>query len=171
MKNLLVISAVAGYFFIYGCQPANSKIIAQKISVDSIMLDSMKAKADTFYSKRYPRTDLVLAEYYINRKDSTVTQLLKDNLGIIRQFIIEKNKVRLYTASFYANGQQMATYKLDNYGQYNDSSKEFFENGILKSEGIYKNGFHAGKWKNYDSTGKYLNTAEYNNDGQQINAK
>lgn len=154
-------------FIFYGCQ--EKKIIpAQKISVDIAMLDSVKRAADTTYTKKYPRTDLVLAEYYINHKDSTTTQLMKDNNNLIRQIIISKNKTRIYFATFYPNGQLIAKYKLDNFGQYTDSSKEYYENGFLKATGIYKNGFHLGVWKNYDSTGNYINAEEYDTNGQQI---
>lgn len=133
-----------------------------------MMLDSIKAKADTSYTKRYPRTDLATATYFINARDSTVTQVMKDNDDVIRQVIIEKNKIRIYFASFYPNGQMVAKYKFDNFGQYSDSSNEYYQNGFLKSEGVYKNGLHIGKWKNYDSTGKYVSTAEYNQNGQEI---
>ena len=169
MKKIVIISIVLLYCFISGCQPGkNNTIHAQQIPVDTAMLDSIKANADSVYTKEYPRTDLVTAEYFVNHKDSTITQVMKDIKGTIRQVIVEKNKIRIYFAKFYPNGQMVAKYYLDNFGQYNDSSKEFFENGFLKSEGIYKNGLHSGKWKNFDSTGSYISTNEYNQNGQQI---
>jgi antitoxin component YwqK of YwqJK toxin-antitoxin module len=167
MKYILLFGSLMCGCLFYSCE-VKKAIVIQKISADTAMLDSIKGKADTSFLKKYPRTDFTTATYYINYNDSTITQVMRDNKDMIRQIIIERKKVRIYTAAFYANGQLMAKYNLDSFGQFSDSSKAYYENGYLKSEGIYKNGFHFGKWKNYDSTGKYINTEQYNKDGQQI---
>ena len=132
------------------------------------MLDSVSKHSDSTYTKPYGRNDFVTAQYFISKKDSTTTQVMKDSAKNIRQVIIEKNKRRIYFTQFYANGQLMFKNNLDNYGQFNGESKEFYETGMLKRTGIYKNGFHFGNWKNYDETGKYISTDEYNENGQQV---
>ena len=93
---------------------------------------------------------------------------MKDSLDMIRQIIIVKNDIKIYYAQFYANGQLIANYNLDSYGQYNGPSKEFDENGLLKREGNYAGGLHAGKWKNYDEQGNVISTEEFDKDGQQL---
>jgi hypothetical protein len=167
MKNIFFSCVALTFNLLLGCTLPKNKI-PQKLTVDLSLLDSIKKTADTTYAKRYPRTDITLAEYYINRKDSSSTQVMKDSLNTIRQIIVVKNKTRIYTAQFYANGQLMAQYRLDSFGQYEGTCKEFFENGSLKREGIYKSGFHFGKWKSYDSSGNLILTDEYNKDGAII---
>ncbi len=168
MKNILFGCLAITLIFLQGCKPKRS-LIHQKLSVDISLMDSIKKAADTTYARRYPRTDITVAEYYINRKDSSSTQFLKDSLDNIRQIIIVKNGVRIYTAKFYPNGQLMMQYNFNKTGQYEGDSKEYFENGYLQREGIYKNGFKFGIWKNYDSVGNILSTNKYNIDGQQVN--
>src|SRR6187401_3217207 len=75
------------------------------IKVNQSMLDSIKLKSDTNYSKPYRNADFVTSEYFINRKDSTVCQLMKDSSGQIRQILIARNNRTLFTAQYYKNGQ------------------------------------------------------------------
>ena len=138
------------------------------ITVDSSMLDSISRQSDTMYVKPYKRTDFVTATYFISKKDSSVTQVMKDSTGKIRQVIIERKKRRIYAAEFYNNGQLMYTNTLDDYGQNHGEGKEFYPSGVLKRAGVYKHGFHWGKWKNYNEEGKYNLTEEYNEDGQSV---
>ena len=139
-----------------------------KSTFDHSLIDSIKSKADTFYSSRYPRTDISLAEYYVNRKDSTLTQVMKDSLGRIRQVLMVKNKLRIFSAQYFTNGQVMADYHFDSFGQYDGPSKEYNEYGGIQRQGVYRSGMHVGKWKNYNSKGKLISIEEYNNEGQQI---
>lgn len=160
MREIFLIILFPVYFLIQGCKPG-TQIKPQKITANIAMLDSIKNNADSIYSKRYPRNDISKADYFINQKDSTLTQVMMDSMGMIRQIVIVKNKIRIYTACFYPNGQLTAKYEFDDFGQFTKGSREFYENGFVKSEGNYKNGFRSGKWKSYDTTGKYSNTIEY----------
>ena len=159
---LLIFSLTA----LSGCKSKKELSKNERITINSSMIDSIKKVSDSIYVKPYFTSDFAIAEYYINKKDTTLTQLMRDKDSVIRQVIITKNKVRIYIAQYYGNGQLKQKYELDNFGQYNGYSKEYYENGFVKSSGIYKNGFHAGEWKNYNIKGIFVSIDKYNNNGQ-----
>jgi antitoxin component YwqK of YwqJK toxin-antitoxin module len=142
-----------------------------RITVNISMLDSIRKVSDSIYTKPYYTRDFATAEYFMNKKDSILTQVMKDKDSVIRQVIITKNKLRIFTAQYYANGQLTAKYELDKFGQYDGYSEEFYEDGSVKRSGNYKSGFHTGEWKNYAENGKLSNTETYNESGQAVSSK
>jgi antitoxin component YwqK of YwqJK toxin-antitoxin module len=48
----------------------------------------------------------------------------------------------------------------------NGPYKEYYDNGILKKEGLYKNDIKIGVWKNYYDTGQLKKIYTFSNDGQ-----
>lgn len=139
------------------------------ITVNRPWLDSVIRKSDTSWIKPYRNNEQVTAEYYIDRKDSIVTQLMKDSAGTIRQINIARyDKVRLFFSEYYANGQATGTLPLDDSGRYHGAGKYYYPNGQVKSEGLFHHGFYTGKWKNYDSTGRFLSADIYDTSGQLI---
>ena len=167
VSDFVFICSVLLITFLLSCQ-LKKQAVNSKITVSISMLDSIKKASDSIYTKPYFTRDFVNAEYFVNKKDSTVTQVMKDKDSVIRQVIITKNKIRLFTAQYYANGQLIAKYRLDNFGQYDGYCEEYYQDGHLMRSGIYKSGFHTGKWKNYSLKGDNISIDEYNSDGQLI---
>lgn len=165
MKNIISILFLASVVF-FSCNQ-KSKETVPMLTVNLKMLDSIRQHSDSIYEKPYKRTDFVTAEYFVSKKDSTTTQVMKDSSGAIRQVLIEKAKRRIYIAAFYSNGQQQYKVNLDGFGQYDGTAEEYNPNGSIKRSGIYNHGLHTGKWKNFDEEGKYLSTDEYNENGQE----
>lgn len=139
-----------------------------RVTVNQALLDSLKKESDSLYSKPYFASGFTRSEYIINKKDSSITQVMKDSSGMIRQVVITKNKIRIYTAQYYANGQLKGLYKLDKFGQYNGAAEEYFENGFVRESGYYTGGLRTGIWKMYDSGGMYISSTEYDKNGQAI---
>ncbi|MBS1742564.1 MAG: hypothetical protein JST81_05960 [Bacteroidetes bacterium] len=166
MKKIFYLVAAIVAMYVMAC---NSKKASESthLLIDTKMLDSIKLHSDSMYEKPYMRSDWVTATYFVSRKDSTITQLMKDSFGNIRQVIIERNKVRIYVNQYYPNGQQQYKVKLDAFGQFDGPAEEYYENGNLKRTGTYKSGLHIGEWKNYDESGVYTFTQIYNGDGQE----
>jgi antitoxin component YwqK of YwqJK toxin-antitoxin module len=144
---------------------SNSKILA------SSFIDSIIKQSDSSYEKPYYRTDFVTASYYINRKDSTICQLMKDSAGKIRQIIISKKDIRIFFGSYYKNGQLQADLPLDEFGQYHGFGKFFYEDGSMQSTGNYTHGFKTGAWKVYDEKGKETATDNFDQNGNLIPQK
>jgi antitoxin component YwqK of YwqJK toxin-antitoxin module len=139
------------------------------IKPDPHWLDSIKQKSDTSWVKRYRNNEFVTAEYYIDKKDSIVTQLMKDSAGTIRQINIARyDNIRLFFGEYFGNGQLKASLRLDSMGKYNGPGKYYYEDGQLKSEGLFNHGLFSGKWKNYDKKGSLITTDEYDTNGQLL---
>jgi antitoxin component YwqK of YwqJK toxin-antitoxin module len=128
-------------------------------------LDSIIKKSDSSYSKNYYRTDYVTAVYYLNKKDSTLCQFMKDSAGIIRQIIITEKDIRTFWGQYYANGQLQADLPLDKFGQYDGAATYYYQNGSVQSKGKYVHGLKNGEWKNYDKKGKLILIEEYDTNG------
>ncbi len=158
---------VISVLFITGCkqQNVNDKILANSF------IDSIIKKSDSSYQKAYYRSDFVTAQYYLNKKDSTVCQLMKDSAGLIRQIIIARKDTRIFYGSYYKNGQLQADLPLDAFGQYHGTGKFYHEDGSLQSTGNYNHGFKAGAWKVYDRKGKEKATDNFDQNGNLIPQK
>jgi antitoxin component YwqK of YwqJK toxin-antitoxin module len=147
----------------FGCsQKDNSK------KLDKNWLDSIAKASDSSYSKPYYRSDFVTAQYYINKKDSIVCQLMKDSGGNIRQIIIAKKDIRTFFGQYYTNGNLQADLPLDEFGQFHGTGIFYFENGKVQSSGTFTHGLKTGQWKVFDEKGKTIATDEYDKNGQII---
>jgi len=140
----------------------------KKITVDKSLLDSVKKKADTSYTKSYRSKEFANAEYYINRKDTTVCQIMKDTADQVRQIIMSKRDTKLFNAEYYGNGQLKAHLPLDENGRLNGKGEFYFENGCVKSKGIFYHGFYVGEWKIYNDKGLNISIDKYDSNGQLI---
>lgn len=166
MKAIVI--ALLAIFMLSKCGPAEKKPVAPVKTVDLHWLDSVIQISDTSYHKPYKRPDFVTAYYYINKKDSSVCQVMKDSFDVIRQIILSRHSIRKYFAAFYANGQLEANLPLDSYGQYNGMATYYYINGNIQSTGRYVSGFKNGTWENYNEVGEKVSTEEYDANGQLI---
>lgn len=148
-------------------QQKNSSLPGAK-TIDRSWLDSIIKASDSSYTKPYKRTDFVTAVYYVNKKDSSVCQVMKDSADSIRQIIIAKKDVRTFFAQYYANGNLQADLPLDEFGQYHGTGTFYYENGSVQSSGIFDHGLKNGEWKVYDEKGKITTTDNFDKNGQLI---
>lgn len=162
--KIIFFFATISVLFITSCKQQN---VNDKILVTPF-IDSVIKKSDSSYQKEYYRSDFVTAQYYVNKKDSTVSQLMKDSAGIIRQIIIAKKDTRIFYGSYYKNGQLQADLPLDAFGQYHGTGKFYYEDGSLQSSGSFLHGFKTGEWKVYDKKGKITATDLYDQNGNLI---
>ena len=162
MKSVLFFFVVSLFFFSCSQHNSNSKILAASF------IDSIIKHSDSSYTKPYYRTDFVTAAYYLNKKDSTVCQVMKDSADKIRQIIISKKDTRIFFGSYYKNGQLQAHLPLDEFGQFHGEGNFYYEDGSLQSKGNYTHGFKTGEWSVYDEKGKITNTDSYDKNGNLI---
>ena len=170
LLNLIMKTAfifVLSLLFICSCTQKNShdKLLATSF------IDSIIKSSDSTYTKPYYRTDFVTATYYINKKYSTLCQLMKDSAGKIRQIIITKKNARIFFGSYYKNGQLQADLPLDEFGQYHGTGTFYYENGSRQSTGNYTHGFKTGEWIVYDEKGKIKVTDSYDINGNILPQK
>ncbi|GAB2837239.1 toxin-antitoxin system YwqK family antitoxin [Ferruginibacter profundus] len=160
-KNLF---SIALCLFVFSC--TTEKKHATKL--EKAWLDTIIKNSDSSYTKPYFRTDFVTATYYVNNKDSSTCQLMKDSAGIIRQVIIVTKNIRTFFGQYYSNGQLQAWLPLDTFGQYNGDAVYYYSNGTVSGKGSYKHGLKNGLWKNYDDKGNLVSTDEYDANGGLI---
>ena len=157
--------------FLTSCSQPGKNDKAVKKTMDEKWLDSVIKKTDTSYTRLYKRADFATTEFYLDREDSSVCQLMKDSTGVIRQVIIAKKGTRTFFAQYYANGQRQADLPLDEFGQYDGNAVYYYENGIAESRGAYRHGLKNGAWNNYDSRGNIISVEEYDQDGGVVKKK
>ena len=153
---------------VIGCsqQNSNGKTVAKKINHN--WLHSIIKTSDSSYTRPYKRTDFVTAVFYINKKDSTVCQVMKDSADSIRQIIIARNNIRTFFAQYFANGNLQADLPLDEFGQYHGTGTFYYEDGAVQSSGNFNYGLKTGQWKVFDEKGKITATDEFDKNGQVI---
>ena len=165
MRLFLLPAVLCIFFFSCKQQSGNAKILA------SHFIDSVIKHSDSTYEKPYYRTDFVTAAYFVNKKDSTLCQLMKDSAGNIRQIIITQKNRRIFFGLYYKNGQLQADLPLDSFGQYHGTGKFFYEDGSLQSTGNYTHGLKTGDWKVYDEKGKITASDSYDDNGNLLPQK
>ena len=151
--------------FIVAC---NSKRVIPQHTLNEKWLDSIKAKSDTNFTKKYRNKEFVTVDYYINRKDTTICQVMKDSFSTVRQIILARKNTRLFTAEYFANGQQKAALPLDVQGKFHGHATYYYESGNIKAEGEYAHGFYTGDWINYKASGEMLSVDHYDSTGQLV---
>jgi antitoxin component YwqK of YwqJK toxin-antitoxin module len=161
----IFIPVIAFCCLLFSCTQHDDTVKTRaKKTIDQRWLDSVvQQHSDSNYIKPYKRTDFVTATFYINKKDSSVCQVMKDSAAT-------KNDRRSFFAQYYANGQLQADLPLDEFGQNNGTATYYFENGNTQNTGVYKHGLKSGLWKNYDEKGQLVSTEEYDANGQHIKA-
>ena len=150
------------------CSQQNGNNSTVVKTINQGWLDSIIKRSDSSYSKPYKRTDFVTAYFYMNKKDSSVCQLMKDSADRIRQVIIAKNNIRTFFAQYYANGNLQADLPLDEFGQYHGNGIFYYENGLVQSTGSFNHGLKTGEWKMYTEKGKLKTTHKFDKNGQLV---
>ena len=167
MKKIFLLGAVS-IVLILGCVDKSKRNITSTKNINRVWLDSIIKNSDSSYSKPYRRPDFVTAVFYVNKKDSSVCQVMKDSANSIRQIIIAKNDVRTFYGQYYPNGGLQAELPLDNFGQYHGTGTFYYEDGSVQSTGTFNHGLKNGEWKVYNEKGAVTATDTYDKNGQQI---
>lgn len=170
INRLIFLISFVGFliFTIYSLTSCNqnSEKNTRVKKVNTAMLDSVMKTSDSVNHKEQYTGEFVRSDYYTNKKDAVLMQVMKAADSSIRQVTITKNNRRIYFAQYYDNGQLKGEYSFDGYGSNAGASKEYYRNGSVKEEGEYKAGFRVGKWQEYDSTGKKTELVQYDENGQ-----
>lgn len=148
-----------------GCNNKTYKTPTAVNKLDSLWLNSLINNSDSSYSKPYKRTDFVTTFFYINKRDSSVCQVMKDSADHIRQILMVKKNIRTHFSEYFPNGQLISAIPLNELGQNDGVAIFYYENGTVKVKGIIKNGLYAGEWKNFDKQGKLTSISKYNANG------
>ncbi len=105
----------------------------------------------------------VKTDYYPNGKPKTVASY-KGNIpeGIRRDYDTAGRVIAAYT---FSNGKIISEGIIDDEGVKDGTWKEFYNDGQLRSEGLYSLGKRIGRWRFYHQNGSIEQEGNYNNQG------
>jgi antitoxin component YwqK of YwqJK toxin-antitoxin module len=131
------------------------------------IIDSLKQASDTSYTEIIGRSDFYTADYYISKRDSITTKILKDSLGHVVAVNKSKNRQTLFAAEYYTNGQLIGQTKFIS-GKIDGPALYYYANGRTRSIGQWHDFKQSGTWKDYDEQGRLEKITHYNDDGKII---
>lgn len=137
------------------------------IKFDNKLIDTLKATSDTTYSTFIGRHDCYSADFYVLKKDSFITKILKDPLGNVVGLNKSKNGVIVFAAEYYSNGQQIGKTQFKP-GTIDGPAIYFYSDGRIKSKGQWHDYAKVGIWKNYKENGELQATIYYDSSGNII---
>ena len=157
-----------GLFLIVACSCKQSKLSdIEVIKFNPKIIDSLKQASDTSYTEIIGASDFYTADYYITRKDSITTKILKDSLGNVAAINKSKNSQTFFAAEYYINGQLVGQTKFIS-GKVDGPATYYYANGRIKSIGQWHDFKQSGTWKDYNVQGKLEKITHYNDDGKIV---
>ena len=163
----LLIFVVAVTMLCMGCKDTVNHLPGGMCKIDMAFFDSIRCNSDTGFTRIIGAGEFYSAEQYY-RGDSIVSKIMKDTAGRITAFVQFHKNIRTAYAEYYSNGQLKAKLLLDDQGLFDGRAAYYYEDGNIKSEGVYDKGFFSGTWKNYSAGGVLVSTDEYDANGQLI---
>lgn len=108
----------------------------------------------------------VAKDYYPNGQVA-IMQTYRNGVaqGVRREYDEEGNIV---AGAFFKDGNKIAEGITRNDGVRDGEWKDFYDNGNLRAEGIYKDGLKVGVWKYYYDNGKLEQTGKYDTSGKLV---
>jgi len=137
------------------------------IKFDKKLVDSLQNASDTTYSTFLGRHDFYTADFYVTKKDSTITKILKDSLGNVVALNKSKNGIVFFTAEYYSNGQLLGKTQFKP-GTIDGPATYYYSDGRIKSIGQWHNYAQSGTWKNYKENGELKTVVYYDSNGNII---
>jgi antitoxin component YwqK of YwqJK toxin-antitoxin module len=134
---------------------------------DDRLIDTLKKTSDTTYSNFIGRHDFYTADFYVIKKDSVITKILKDSVGNVVGLNRSKNGIVFFAAEYYPNGQIIGKtqFKL---GTVDGPATYYYSDGRIKSKGQWHDYAQVGIWKDYKENGELQATIYYDTNGKII---
>jgi hypothetical protein len=133
----------------------------------NLQIDTLKATSDTTYSSFIGRNDFYTADFYVTKKDSVITKILKDSLGNVVGINKSKNGIVQFAAEYYPNGQIIGKTQFKP-GTLDGPATYFYPDGRISSKGQWHHYAQVGIWKEYKENGKLVATIYYDSSGKII---
>ncbi|HTN08108.1 hypothetical protein [Agriterribacter sp.] len=161
---------VVAAILVMGCKNTVNHLPPGISKTDKVFFDAIRHNSDTGFTRIIGAGEFYSAEQYYSRKDSLVSKIMKDTAGNITGFVQFRKNIRTAYAEYYANGQLKGKLQLNSQGSFEGPAMYYYEDGSIKSEGVYSLGFFSGKWKHYAHGGAMVSTDEYDAGGQLIHS-
>ena len=158
MKNKFVIFLIT-LTVIVSCESKKNEISKIEISiVDSNFINKQIVGFDSIKIDSINDDKNIKTFYYL--KDSVTIYVLQDSLHRIKYWFKDKNGIRLDGAEVYETTGQIMGKLIFVKGIIEGTVTYYYQDGRVKSNGVFKNGHWYGEWKNYNPIGQ-LETIDY----------
>lgn len=164
----MIIRLISFCFIItlFSCKQRESSAV-EIIKFDNKLIDTLKKISDTTYSTFIGSHDFYSADFYVIKKNSTITKILKDSLGRVVGLNKSKNGMTTFAAEYYPNGQLMGKIQF-NSGTIDGPAVYYYSDGRIKSIGLWHDFAQVGVWKSYKENGELQTIINYDSSGKII---
>jgi antitoxin component YwqK of YwqJK toxin-antitoxin module len=156
----------------YACKPARSDVMVE--IVDKERIKAMEANSDTVFTVEPGSNALALAMgsvsgiQFVQNALKTNTTIWYDASGRVVGMLQYTKNVLTDSVAFHPNGQRMLAFTLNGQGVPQGPARYFYPDGRVRSDGWFAKGIKTGVWREFDETGKLVETHEYDRRGQKI---
>lgn len=151
-----LVGLISGVLLLVSCTERERSEV-EIVKYDKRFIQDIKSKYDSTYLEASRRTDFWNIEHYVT--GTTDKMIFKDSLNNIIGIIIRENGVHSFAQEYYPNGQAKAKTKFKS-GTIDGPATYYYEDGRIKSIGLWENYKRVGQWKEYDKDG-FLKSIEY----------
>lgn len=138
--------------------------------MDKIAEITQAAENDSIYIEYPHRKDFWSIEHYLI-KPNKENLIFKDSIGNVLGVIKRINGKNYDGGEYYPNGQLVGKVNYSAPGVIDGKATYYYEDGRVRSEGIWKSMNRIGEWKNYDKNGQLISIEVYDQTGKMIETK
>jgi len=166
MRNIFIVL----HLFIVACnqEKITDKEISQDklsdievIKVDLNITSQLEENSDSVFYDTTRYYQGAKSTEYIQKDKNEITKVFHDTLGNIMAIMKYENDSLIEGAEYYPNGQIMGKLPERKNGKLDGPVRYYYENGRVRSEGVFKNGLLFGKWKNYSEEGRLISIDDH----------
>ncbi|MFN6945837.1 MAG: toxin-antitoxin system YwqK family antitoxin [Cytophagaceae bacterium] len=166
MKSLTQLTLLIILLFGQSCsQKERSEI--EIVKCDENLVKEITSTYDSTYIENPHIKDFWTIEHYLidSIKENII---LKDSLNNIVVIVKRENGKNYFSGEFYSNGQLKGDIKYSSPGTIDGPAKYYYDDGRVRSIGIWKEFKMVGEWKNYDNNGWLESIEYYDRNGELI---
>ena len=169
-KQLLQILIIATTIIISCRENETSRIEIIKIETEEITEITQSVENDSIFIEYPKRKDFWSIEHYLIQPDKE-NLIFKDSIGNVVGLIKRINGKNYEGGEYYPNGQLIGKINYSEPGVIDGKATYYYEDGRVRTEGIWEAMNRIGKWKNYDKNGKLISIELYDQTGKMIETK
>jgi hypothetical protein len=165
MKPLAILFLLA---FFSGCKPARSDIFVEKVNPELVnrLISTSANQSELLPDSIYNPNPLWVRGLLLNFQDSTKSTILwYDEQNRITGMVEYQNGKVKDSLVFFQNGQRMFSLLFNSSGKTSGLARFYYEDGRVREDGRYEDGFRTGIWRQFNPDGKLEETHEYDRYG------
>ncbi len=165
MRLLLILSILT---LIGSCKPARSDIFVEQVNPELVsrLVASSVSQSNFLPDSGQTKNPLWVRGLKLQFSDSLKTTMLwYDEQDRITGLIEYQNRRVMDSVEFFQNGQRMFSLLFNSNGKPSGPARFFYEDGRVREDGRFEDGKRNGIWRQFDPSGKLIETHEYDRYG------